>query len=289
LGTAFLHFRHPPTISVRSSSLESQNKPALSLNPDSTAAPNTGLETKETVQDPSAGGVAVLAAERDKMGASPHQNSSASQSAKPQPRSALSASPAPDVIGSVSHPGQDRSAPSSATTIPDKTVAKGLPGTQETAIVASNQPASGPPAQPPLENHPSPSLPPPEVVVSPPKSEPPSLSKPTQESDAVRSALLSYEDAYGSMDIGELQRVWPSLSKDQMKKLKEGFRGAQAVKVNLKDCSVPALSGDTARVSCSQSMVYTRDGRRQPAQTVSIAILLKKAANGNWLVDKVQY
>jgi hypothetical protein len=36
-------------------------------------------------------------------------------------------------------------------------------------------------------------------------------------------------------------------------------------------------------------MVYTRDGRRQPAQTVSVAILLKKAANGNWLVDKVQY
>jgi ketosteroid isomerase-like protein len=74
-----------------------------------------------------------------------------------------------------------------------------------------------------------------------------------------------------------------------MKKLKEGFRGAQAVKVNLKDCSVPALNGDTAQVSCSQSMVYTRDGRRQPAQTVSVAILLKKTANGNWLLDKVQY
>jgi serine/threonine-protein kinase len=289
LGTTFLHFRHPPTISVRSPSLGSQNQPAPSLNPGSTAAPSTGLETRETVQDPSASGVVVPAAQRDKMVPSPHQNSSASPSAKSQPQSAFSASPVPDVTGSVSHPSQERHVPSSATTIPDKTVAKGDPGTQETAIVASNQPPSGAPAQPHLESNPSPSIPPPEVVVSPPKAEPASLSKPTQESDAVRSALLSYEDAYGSMDIGELQRVWPSLSKDQMKKLKEGFRGAQAVKVNLKDCSVPALSGDTAQVSCSQSMVYTRDGRRQPAQTVSVAILLKKAANGNWLVDKVQY
>jgi eukaryotic-like serine/threonine-protein kinase len=289
LGITFLHFRHPPTISVKSTSLGSQNKPALSLNPSSTAAPNTSLETKETVQDPSASGIAVQAAQRDKMVPSPHQNSSASQSAKSQPRSAFSASPVPDAIGSVSHPDQDRNVPSSATTIPDKTVAKGDPGTQETAIVASNQPPSVPPAQPHLESNPSPSIPPPEVVVPAPKAEPESLSKPTPESDAVRSALLSYEDAYGSMDIGELQRVWPSLSKDQMKKLKEGFRGAQAVKVNLKDCSVPALSGDTAQVSCSQSMVYTRDGRRQPAQTVSVAILLKRAANGNWLVDKVQY
>jgi hypothetical protein len=289
LGTTFLHFRHPPTISVKSTSHGSQNQPAPSLNPGSTAAPNTGLETKQTVEDPSASGVVVPAAQRDKMVPSPHQNSSASPSAKSQPRSGFSAPPVPDVIESVSHPSQDRNVPSSATTIPDKTVAKGDPGTQETAIVASNQPPSGPPAQPHLESNPSPAIPPPEVVVPPPKVEPASLSKPTQESDAVRSALLSYEDAYGSMDIGELQRVWPSLSKDQVKKLKEGFRGAQAVKVNLKDCSVPALSGDTAQVSCSQSMVYTRDGRRQPAQTVSVAILLKKAANGNWLVDKVQY
>jgi len=289
LGATFLHFRHPPTISVRSTSLGSQHQPALSLNPSSTAAPNPGLETKETVQDPSASGVVVPAAQRDQIVPSPHQNSSASPSAKSQPQSAFAASPVPDAIGSVSHPRQDGNVPSSATTIPDKTVAKGDPGTQETAIVASNQPPSGPPAQPHLESNPTPSIPPPEVVVAPPKAEPASLSKPTQESDAVRSALLSYEDAYGSMDIGELQRVWPSLSKDQMKKLKEGFRGAQAVKVNLKDCSVPALSGDTAQVSCSQSMVYTRDGRRQPAQTVAVAILLKKAANGNWLVDKVQY
>jgi hypothetical protein len=90
------------------------------------------------------------------------------------------------------------------------------------------------------------------------------------------------------MDIGELLKVWPTLSKDQRNKLKEGFRGAQAVKVNLQDCSFSPISGDTAQVRCSQSMVYTRDGKRQQPTIVSVAILLKKAANGNWLVDTVQ-
>ena len=96
----------------------------------STAAPNTGLETKQTVEDPSASGVVVAAAQREKMVPSPHQNSSGVSISQIQPRSGLCAARV-CVLGPVSHPAsEDRNVPSSATTIPDKTVAKGDPGTR---------------------------------------------------------------------------------------------------------------------------------------------------------------
>jgi hypothetical protein len=107
--------------------------------------------------------------------------------------------------------------------------------------------------------------------------------------DAVLVAIRSYADAYASMDVHELQKVWPSLSKAQINELKRGFRGAQAVKVDLQQCDpVPGLNGDTAQVRCDQSMEYTRDGKRQAAETHPVDILLRKSANGTWLVDEVR-
>jgi hypothetical protein len=165
---------------------------------------------------------------------------------------------------------------------------KDTSGLQPAPTIASNQLAPDLQPQPHFDASPSRSIPPPELIAPAPKVEPPSGSKLSPESEAVRNALHSYEDAYASMDIGVLQTVWPSLSKDQVKRLKDGFRGAQAVKVNLEKCGDVSLSGDTALIKCEQSMVYTRDGRRQPPQTVAVAILLRKAVSGNWLVDKVQ-
>jgi len=108
------------------------------------------------------------------------------------------------------------------------------------------------------------------------------------EADAIFAALHRYEDAYGSMDINMLKAVWPSLTKEQIDKLKAGFRGAQAVKVQLLQCDKAATGGDAAQVRCAQSMEYTRDGRRQPAETRPVEISLRKAADGGWVVADVR-
>lgn len=108
------------------------------------------------------------------------------------------------------------------------------------------------------------------------------------EAAEVFAALHRYEDAYESMDINELKEVWPTLSKAQIDKLKAGFKGAQAVKVQLQQCGPAATNGSTAQVSCTQSMVYTFEGHRQPPQTLAADISLKKGADGKWVVDEVR-
>ena len=116
-----------------------------------------------------------------------------------------------------------------------------------------------------------------------------SSAPPNPEADALLGAIRSYADAYASMDINELKKVWPTLSKAQVNKLKEGFRGAQAVKVEMQQCDPPpSVSGGSAQVRCNQSMAYTREGKRQPAETTPVEILLRRSAEGSWLVDDVR-
>jgi hypothetical protein len=110
-----------------------------------------------------------------------------------------------------------------------------------------------------------------------------------QDEEAVRTALNDYEDAYASMDVRELRKVWPSMSRGQEREIKNGFEapGLRAVKVQLRNRTT-TIAGGTATVNCDQWMVYTFAGRRQPPQINSVVILLAKNAQGNWVVNEVK-
>jgi serine/threonine-protein kinase len=282
LGAAYLHFRRPDTIAVGSSSISSPDKPGSNAGP---TVPRESERGKESPSNPDIAAGAGVAAQRKKTPPVSHEKVPASLSAKPG--SLGQNVPGPAAAGSISTAKTENSALSSVATTTNKEGGKDDTGAQATSTIPFSQPPPSLQPKPRVEANASPSISQPDSIASASKVEPAIIVKPTQDSEAVRTALRSYEDAYASMDIGVLQKVWPSLSRDQVKNLKDGFRGAQAVKVSL-ECGDPALSGDTARVRCEQSMAYTRDGRRQPSQTVSVAILLRKGANGTWLVDKVQ-
>jgi hypothetical protein len=117
---------------------------------------------------------------------------------------------------------------------------------------------------------------------------PSSRTSVNRDDDEILAALHRYTDAYESMDINDLKAVWPTISKDQIKDLKTGFSKAQAVKVELKECGPATATGDNAKVSCTQSMVYTMQGRRQQPQLTAVDISLKKHADGKWAVDEVK-
>jgi uncharacterized caspase-like protein len=109
------------------------------------------------------------------------------------------------------------------------------------------------------------------------------------DAEAVRTALDNYEEAYASMNVRELKKVWPSLSKDQEKAIKNGFEtpGLKAVKVELRNRTVH-IDGGTATAICDQWMIYSFGGRRRPPQTNSVEILLSKTSVGNWAVSGVK-
>jgi hypothetical protein len=107
--------------------------------------------------------------------------------------------------------------------------------------------------------------------------------------EGVRAALDNYEEAYASMNVRELKKVWPSLSRDQEKAIKGGFEtpGLKAVNVKLRNRSV-RIDGGTATAMCDQWMIYTLAGRRRPPQTNSVEILLSKNSVGDWAVNGVK-
>jgi len=103
---------------------------------------------------------------------------------------------------------------------------------------------------------------------------------------AIEATLDRYKDAYESESVDELLKIWPSMSKDQKKALKSGFESAQAIKVSL-SCGNPSIAGDAATVKCDQSVRYTRAGKIEPSQTVSVDIILKKK-QAMWTVAAVR-
>ena len=107
--------------------------------------------------------------------------------------------------------------------------------------------------------------------------------------EAVRTALDNYEQAYASMNVRELKKVWPSLSRDQEKEIKRGFEtpGLKSVKVELRNRTLH-IDGSTATAMCDQWMIYTFGGRRRPPQSNSVEILLSKNSVGDWAVNGVK-
>ena len=107
--------------------------------------------------------------------------------------------------------------------------------------------------------------------------------------EAVLGALTKYENAYDSMDIGEIKKAWPSLSRSQAKELKNGFQAPdlKAVRVQLRNRAV-SVAGASAIANCDQWMIYTRAGKQQPPQTSSVEILLAKDGGGTWAIHAVK-
>jgi len=117
----------------------------------------------------------------------------------------------------------------------------------------------------------------------------PPLPPPKADTDAITAALDNYEEAWASRDIKVLKRVWPSMSREQERAIKEGWNapGLQAVRIQLRNRTIEP-SGNTAVVTTDQWSIYTWRGTQQPPQTNSVEILLAKGAQGEWLVSDVK-
>ena len=112
---------------------------------------------------------------------------------------------------------------------------------------------------------------------------------PDPDKQALNTALDNYERAYASMDIRELRKVWPSLTKGQEKEIRDGFTAPdlKAVQVQLRSRALK-VSGQTATADCDQWMIYTFAGRRQPPQTSAVEVQLAKNTHGDWAINAVK-
>ena len=110
----------------------------------------------------------------------------------------------------------------------------------------------------------------------------------TSEADvqAIRETLARFKGAYDSMDTKAIRQEWPSLSQTQADAMRTTFGGLTSLQLN-DDCNgAPAISGDTAQWTCSETITYVIKGQNAiPPVHNTINYHFKKSGR-RWLVDR---
>jgi len=114
-------------------------------------------------------------------------------------------------------------------------------------------------------------------------AQPPVPNQPSSDDAAIAAALVRHSAAYATLLVGEVKKEWTGMSKEQEKVLKGTFSSVRGLLVQYDGCREPVVTGDTATITCTESMSYTADNKRV-SRTFPVAITFKKLA-GTWKVD----
>jgi eukaryotic-like serine/threonine-protein kinase len=109
-------------------------------------------------------------------------------------------------------------------------------------------------------------------------------SQSSSDRSGVLSALGRYSDAYQHKSTDELEAVWPSLLKQDRKKISDSFKSAVAIQMKLRPVGEPSVSGDSAVVTCERDLIYTFQGGVQKTFSGQVTIRLQKKS-GTWLIE----
>ena len=124
------------------------------------------------------------------------------------------------------------------------------------------------------------------VTVDPKVQPPPSLLNAAPgDAAAIRTALDRLSGAYATQLPEEVRKEWTGMNKDQEKAVKAVFSnsGVKAIAMVYDACANPAVNGDTATISCTETMSYTADNKRQ-SRAGQVNITLKKSGS-EWKVS----
>lgn len=105
------------------------------------------------------------------------------------------------------------------------------------------------------------------------------------ELQAVSRALGEYTAAYGRKDANALQAVWPSIPKPVLEDVRNSFRYASEVKVDLRPLRDPEISGDTATVTCDRDLRQVVQKKVLEAST-PVRIILNRRGAG-WVIASI--
>jgi eukaryotic-like serine/threonine-protein kinase len=135
---------------------------------------------------------------------------------------------------------------------------------------------------------------PPQVPAANPVNVPPApaTSKPAVDTasgdrQGVIGALSRYTSAYQNRSAAALAQVWPTLKKNELKKIGDSFKSASSIRMSLKPLADPVIGGDEATVTCSRTLQYTfSQGSPKPLED-QVTIHLRRE-NGVWVLQSVQ-
>ncbi len=113
----------------------------------------------------------------------------------------------------------------------------------------------------------------------------PTTTQPSSDATAITAALTRLSAAYSTQLFDAVKAEWTGMTRDQERAMKGVFanQGLKALAMQYDACSNPTVSGDSATLTCTETMSYTADKKRQ-SNAVHVIITLKKTA-GAWKVD----
>lgn len=104
---------------------------------------------------------------------------------------------------------------------------------------------------------------------------------------AIVDVLNEYSAAFRNKNVERITALYPNLDKQQVKKLREVFKAAQSVQMDLRPTGEPQINGDFASVVCQRSIQYTfPEGPQKPPNDM-VTIQLKKGGN-SWVMQAIQ-
>ncbi len=184
-----------------------------------------------------------------------------------------------------------RGAGIASTTPPPASPPQSLPAPPVEPVPAPPQAApQPPPATPP---QPKPSVPEPvaaapepspKPAAPPPRVEPPPAKPPAQNDDAaIRQLVAAYARAIEQKDMALFRAIKPNLSREEERRLQDGFRAVTSQQVNLTIVSIER-EGDTASVVVDRQDIVRAGGRQYTTKSRQ-TLRLARMASGWGIVD----
>ena len=96
----------------------------------------------------------------------------------------------------------------------------------------------------------------------------------------IKNTLEYYRSAYERKDLNALQAIWPSLPAS----IKATIKSADKIRVTLEE-NDPVIAGETATVSCGQTLELVAGGKKSSLPTESRRFTLRKI-QGRWIIEK---
>lgn len=113
----------------------------------------------------------------------------------------------------------------------------------------------------------------------------PSAAAPVDHRPAINSVLTVYRSAMEAQDSGALQRIWPSLTRRQLRRIESSFEATEAMEIEIQDCRFD-IATPTATADCRVERTITpRAGRRQ--SNTSRTTFSFRQENGKWVLTGV--
>jgi hypothetical protein len=105
---------------------------------------------------------------------------------------------------------------------------------------------------------------------------------------AVRELLEKYKAALEARSLDALKRVWPSLSGGPQEAIRDQFRQARQIKVDIIDPQI-SLSGATGTVTFIRRYeVVTVEGLRPPRVESRTTMDIRRNG-GDWLIERISF